>query len=86
MATVLLFPMYLVAGTALVALMVPLMASVLAYIAMHVHIDWWLVGIEGSGIKIGSLLGPMLNRYINERLLKLYVAIILFAIGLYYLI
>ena len=86
MATILLFPMYLVVGTALVALMIPLMASVLAYIAMHVQIDWWLVGIEGSGIILGSLLGPMLNRYINERLLKLYVAIILFAIGLYYLV
>ena len=86
MALVLLFPMHLVVGTALVALMIPLMVSVLAYIAMHVRIDWWLVGIEGSGIVIGSLLGPMLNRYMNERLLKLYVAIVLFAVGLYYLI
>ena len=85
MAMVLLFPMHLVVGTALVALMIPLMASVLAYIAMHVRMDWWLVGIEGSGIMIGSLLAPVLNRYINERLLKLYVAIVLFAIGLYYL-
>jgi len=86
MALVLLFPMHLVVGTALVALMIPLLVSVLAYIAMHVRIDWWLVGIEGSGIVIGSLLGPMLNRYMNERLLKLYVAIVLFAVGLYYLI
>ena len=86
MALVLLFPMHLVVGTALVALMIPLLVSVLAYIAMHVRIDWWLVGIEGSGIVVGSLLGPMLNRYMNERLLKLYVAIILFAVGLYYLI
>lgn len=86
MAMVLLFPMHLVVGTALVALMIPLMASVLAYIAMHVRMDWWLVGIEGSGIMIGSFLGPLLNRYVNERLLKLYVAAVLFAIGLHYLI
>ena len=86
MATVLLFPMHLVVGTALVALMIPLMASVLTYIAMHVQMDWWLVGIEGSGIMVGAFLGPLLNRYMNERLLKLYVAIILFGIGLYYLI
>lgn len=86
MALVLLFPMHLVVGTALVALMIPLLVSVLAYIAMHVRIDWWLVGIEGSGIVVGSLLGPMLNRYVNERLLKLYIAIVLFAVGLYYLI
>ncbi len=81
----LLFPMHLVVGTALVALMIPLTASVLAYIAMHVQMDWWLVGIESAGIMIGSFLGPVLNLYMNERLLKLYVAIILFAIGIYYL-
>ncbi len=77
--------MHLVVGTALVALMIPLTASVLAYIAMHVQMDWWLVGIESAGIMIGSFLGPVLNLYMNERLLKLYVAIILFAIGIYYL-
>lgn len=85
MATILLFPMHLVVGTALVALMIPLTASVLAYIAMHVQMDWWLVGIESAGIMIGSFLGPVLNLYMNERLLKLYVAIILLAIGIYYL-
>lgn len=85
MATILFFPMYLVVGTALVALMIPLTASVLTYIAMHVQMDWWLVCIESAGIMIGSFLGPVLNVYMNERLLKLYVAIILFAIGIYYL-
>jgi len=58
MATILLFPMHLVVGTALVALMIPLIASVLTYYAMHVQLDWWLVGIEGTGIMIGSFLGP----------------------------
>lgn len=86
MTTILMFPMYLVVGTGLVALMVPLVASVAAYVAMQVHLDLWLVGIEASGIMVGSIAGPLLNRYINERLLKLYVAIVLFAIGLYYLI
>ena len=85
MATILLFPMYLVTGTALVALMIPLTASVITYIALHVQMDWWLVGIEASGIMIGSFMGPILNRYMNERLLKLYVSIVLFAIGIYYL-
>ena len=57
MATILLFPMYLVVGTALVALMIPLTASVITYIALHVQMDWWLVGIESTGIMIGSFLG-----------------------------
>ena len=78
-------PALTAAVAALVALLIPLTASVLAYIAMHVQMDWWLVGIESAGIMIGSFLGPALNLYMNERLLKLYVAIILFAIGIYYL-
>lgn len=86
MATVLLFPMYLVVGTGLVALMVPLLASVAAYVAMQVHLDLWLVGIEAAGIMVGSIAGPLLNRYVNERLLKLYVAVVLFAIGIFYLL
>jgi hypothetical protein len=86
MASVLLFPMYLVVGTALVALMVPLTVSVVTYILLQVHVDWWLVGIEVPGIVLGSLLGPMLNRRMNERALKTFVAVMLFGIGVYYLL
>ena len=86
MVTVLLIPMYLVVGTALLALMIPLAASVLAYVAMQVQVNWILVAVEVPGIVVGSILGPALNRYMNERLLKLYVAGVLFAIGVYYLI
>ena len=86
MVTVLLIPMYLVVGTALLALMIPLAASVLAYVAMQVQVNWILVGVEVPGIMVGSILGPALNRYMNERLLKLYVAGVLFAIGVYYLV
>ena len=86
MVTVLLIPMYLVVGTALLALMIPLAASVLAYVAMQVQVNWILVAVEVPGIVVGSILGPALNRYMNERLLKLYVAGVLFAIGMYYLV
>ncbi len=86
MVTILLMPMYLVVGTALLALMIPLAASVLAYVAMRVQVKWIVVAVEGPGIVVGSILGPALNRYMNERLLKLYVAGALFAIGVYYLV
>lgn len=85
MASLLLFPMYFVVGTALVALMVPLAASVLTYIALAVDIDWWLVAIEVPGIAIGSILGPLINQRIDERLLRLFVAFVLVCIGVYYL-
>ncbi|HEX6317534.1 MAG TPA: sulfite exporter TauE/SafE family protein [Burkholderiales bacterium] len=86
MASVLLFPMYLVLGTSLVALMIPLTVSVATYVALGVRVDWLLVAVEVPGIVIGSVLGPPLNRAMNERALKAFVAAVLLALGLYYLI
>lgn len=85
MASMLLLPMYLVVGTGLVALMLPLTVSVLAYLALDVKVDWLLVAVEVPGILIGSFLGPALNRYMNEQVLKTFVAMVLLALGVYYL-
>jgi uncharacterized membrane protein YfcA len=85
MASVLLFPMFLVVGTGLVALMIPLTVSVLTYLALQVHMDWTLIAVEVPGIFAGSLLGPALNRHLNEKALKTFVALVLLAIGVYYL-
>jgi uncharacterized membrane protein YfcA len=85
MASVLLFPMYLVVGTGLVALMIPLTVSVLTYLALQVQVDWKLVAVEVPGVLVGSFLGPALNRYMNERVLRTFVALVLLAIGVYYL-
>jgi hypothetical protein len=86
MASVLLFPMYLVVGTSLVALMMPLTVSVSTYIALGVTVDWALVAVEVPGIFVGSFLGPVLNRYLDERALRTFVAAVLLALGLYYLV
>jgi uncharacterized membrane protein YfcA len=86
MASVLLFPMYLVVGTGLVALMIPLTVSVLTYMALHVGVDWRLVAVEVPGILAGSFLGPLLNRHMNEKALKTFVAVMLLAIGVYYVL
>jgi uncharacterized membrane protein YfcA len=85
MASVLLFPMYLVVGTGLVALMIPLTVSVLTYLALQVQVDWRLVAVEVPGVLAGSFLGPALNRYMNEKVLKTFVALVLLVIGVYYL-
>lgn len=85
MASVLLFPMYVVVGTSLVALMVPLIVSVVTYLLLSVDVNWWLVGIEVPGVLVGSFLGPTLNRYMNEKALRIFVAIVLLGIGAYYL-
>ncbi|HEV3011162.1 MAG TPA: sulfite exporter TauE/SafE family protein [Burkholderiales bacterium] len=86
MASVLLFPMYLVIGTSLVALMIPLTVSVLTYLALEVAMDWKLVAVEVPGIFVGAFIGPALNRYMNEKALKVFVAAVLLAIGIYYVV
>jgi uncharacterized protein len=86
LASVLLFPMYLVVGTSLVALMLPLAISVITYLALRVHVDWALVASEVPGIVVGSLLGPALNQYFNEKALKTFVAVVLFGTGIYYVL
>jgi len=85
MASMLLLPMYLVVGTSLVALMIPLTVSVLTYLALDVTVDWLLVAVEVPGILVGSFLGPALNRYMNEQALKTFVAVVLLALGVHYL-
>ena len=85
MASILLFPMFFVVGTALMALMIPLMASVFTYLLLSVNVDWVLVAIEVPGIVVGSIIGPMVNQRINERYLRLFVAFVLVCIGVYYL-
>jgi uncharacterized membrane protein YfcA len=72
--------MYLVLGTSLFALMVPLTASVVTYIALGVEVDWSLVAVEVPGILVGSCLGPVLNRHMNEQVLKTFVAAVLLAL------
>ena len=86
MASLLLFPMFLVVGTSLVALLVPLAVSVFTYLLLQVEIDAWLVAVEVPGVLVGSLLGPWLNRYMNERALKTFVAVVLLGIGLFYML
>jgi len=86
MASVLLFPMFLVVGTSLVALMIPLAASVATYLLLNVNIDWWLVAIEVPAIAIGSVAGPIINQYMNEKALRFFVAAVLVAIGIYYVL
>jgi uncharacterized membrane protein YfcA len=85
MASLLLFPMYLVVGTSLVALVVPLAISVMTYLLLEVNVNWWLVAVEAPAIMLGSMLGPKLNRHMNEKALKTFVAGVLLAIGVYYL-
>jgi uncharacterized membrane protein YfcA len=86
MASLLLLPMYFAVGTGLVALMIPLTVSVLTYLALQVGVDWKLVAVEVPGVLAGSFFGPAINRHMNEKALRMFVAVVLLAIGVYYVI
>ncbi len=85
MASILLFPMFFLVGTALVALMLPLTVSILTYLLLNVDIDWVLVAVEVPGIAIGSVIAPMINQRLNEQYLRRFVAFVLLCVGGYYL-
>lgn len=84
LASVLAFPMYLAAGTSLLASMVPLVASVAAYHALEVSVDGRLLAVEVPGVLAGSFAGPAINRRLGERTMKTLVALVLAGIGSYY--
>ena len=86
MASVLRLPVYLVAGTGLVALMIPLAAGTISYMVMQVSMDWRLLAVEVPGVMLGSALGPYLNRFMSERALRLYASVVLIGFGGYYLL
>ena len=85
MASILLFPMFFVAGTALVALLLPLVVSVATYLLLNVAVDWSLVLVEVPGIVLGSIFGPLVNRRIRERDMRIFASTVLICIGIYYL-
>ena len=85
MAGILLFPMFFVAGTALMALLVPLVASVATYLLLSVGVDWSLVFVEVPGVVLGSIFGPLVSRRMKERDMRILVSTVLICIGIYYL-
>jgi uncharacterized membrane protein YfcA len=87
LASVLLYLMYLVVGTSLIALMLPLAMSVATYLILRVHVDWALVATAIPGVLVGSFLGPgpsittstkKCSRHSHPR--------VLFATGVYYML
>ncbi len=78
-------PMFIVAGTATLAIFVSSAASISNYLFMGIRLDIPLLLYLGSGVIAGSFLGPVMSRHIPEKWLRLFLGIILLFIGLRYL-
>lgn len=79
-------PMFIVAGTSTLSILVTSATSIGNYIRMGSSLDFAMLGFEVIGVIIGSYLGPVLSKYIKGQYLKIFLAVVLTYIGLKYLL
>jgi len=78
-------PMYVVAGTSAMAVLISMLTSIAGYITVaKAGMDWGLIGIELVGIFVGSMVGPRTQKYIPDKVLKIIFIILALYVGLGY--
>ena len=78
-------PMFLVAGTSALAVLVGMISSIFGYmVGQGVPTDWGLIGMELVGIFIGSMIGPRTSKYIPDIWLKRIFVVLAFYVGIRY--
>jgi len=78
-------PMFLVAGTSALCVLVGMIVSIFSYmVGKGVVVAWGLIGVELIGIFIGSMIGPRTSKYIPEKDLKIIFIVLAFYVGLRY--
>jgi len=78
-------PMYLVAGTSALAVLIGMITSIFSYMVVKgVVIDWHLIGVELLGVFVGAMIGPRTSKYIPDVWLKRLFVVLAFYVGLRY--
>jgi uncharacterized membrane protein YfcA len=78
-------PMFVVAGTSAMAVLLSMLTSIAGYITVaKAGMDWALIGVELIGIFIGSMIGPRTQKYIPDKWLKIIFIILALYVGLRY--
>jgi uncharacterized membrane protein YfcA len=78
-------PMFVVAGTSAMAVLISMLTSIAGYITVaKAGMDWGLIGIELVGIFIGSMIGPRTQKYIPDKVLKIIFIVLALYVGLGY--
>ncbi|HDH52901.1 MAG TPA: sulfite exporter TauE/SafE family protein [Nitrospirae bacterium] len=78
-------PMFLVAGTSALTVLVGMIVSIFSYMVIKgVVVYWSLIGIELSGIFIGSMIGPRTSKYIPDIWLKRLFVVLAIYVGIRY--
>lgn len=78
-------PMYVVAGTSAMAVLLSMITSIASYITVaKAGMDWTLIGLELIGIFVGSMIGPRTQKYIPDIWLKRLFVLLALYVGLGY--
>ncbi len=78
-------PMFLVAGTSALAVLVGMITSIFSYMFIKgIPVYWPLIGAELVGIFIGSMVGPRTSKYIPDIWLKRLFVVLALYVGLRY--
>jgi uncharacterized membrane protein YfcA len=78
-------PMYLVAGTSALAVLISMITSIFSYMVVkQIPVDFLMVGTELIGIFVGSIVGPYTSKYIPDIWLKRLFVILAIYVGLRY--
>ena len=78
-------PMFLVAGTSALVVLVGMVVSIFSYmVGKGVPVSWGLIGVELIGIFIGSMIGPRTSKYIPDIWLKRLFVLLAFYVGIRY--
>ncbi len=79
-------PMFLVAGTSGLVVLVGMIVSIFSYmVGKGVPVQWGFIGAELAGIFIGSMIGPRTSKYIPDIWLKRLFVVLAFYVGLRYI-
>jgi uncharacterized protein len=79
-------PMFVVAGTSALAVLISMITSITTYINVAgAGMDWAMVGIQLIGVFVGSMVGPRTSKYIPEIWLKRIFIVCAFYVGLGYI-
>ena len=77
--------MYTIAGAALMATLITSAAGVAAFDLMGTPPDWLLGALFGIGGLAGSYAGAALQKYLPERWIRLFLAVVVTALALGYM-
>jgi uncharacterized membrane protein YfcA len=78
-------PMFLVAGTSALTVLIGMVVSIITYMMVKsVPVFWTMIGIELIGIFIGSTIGPRTSKYIPEIWLKRLFVVLALYVGFRY--